>query len=101
MIDENQAEVGKATAGWASNLNAAEFRTLTPNRTLMETLARGTGGEMVAPDRLAAFVKELPNRRMPVTETWTTPLWHTPILFILALACFVAEWGLRRWSGLA
>jgi hypothetical protein len=27
------------------------------------------------------------------------PLWHTPWLFLLALACFLGEWGLRRQKG--
>jgi hypothetical protein len=38
--------------------------------------------------------------RSPVMEGWTTPAWHTPALFGFALACLVAEWGLRRWKGL-
>jgi hypothetical protein len=35
-----------------------------------------------------------------VTETWTSPLWHQPWMFLFALACFLAEWGLRRVKGL-
>ena len=33
-------------------------------------------------------------------EAWTYPFWHTPGMFALALACFLAEWGLRRWKGM-
>jgi hypothetical protein len=33
-------------------------------------------------------------------EAWTFPIWHTPAMFAFALACFVSEWGLRRWKGL-
>jgi hypothetical protein len=36
-----------------------------------------------------------------VTEAHTSPLWHTPLLFLFALACFGAEWTLRRMKGLA
>ena len=37
----------------------------------------------------------------PVTENWLRPLWHTPTMFLFALCCFIAEWGLRRWKGMA
>jgi len=95
------AIVGSAAAGWTSDLAAAEFRDLKPNRALMEQLARQTGGEVLAPEDLAAFARRLPTERVPVTETWTRPLWHTPWMMLFALACLVGEWGLRRWKGLA
>ena len=92
---------GAAATGWTSDLAAAEFRDLKPNRALMEQLARQTGGEVLAADDLAAFARRLQTGRMPVTETWTRPLWHTPWMMLFALACLVGEWGLRRWKGLA
>jgi hypothetical protein len=101
VVDENGGQAGTAQAGWSTDLAAAEFRSLTPNRALMETLAQKTGGQVLAPDQLDAFARDLPSRRVPVTETWTRPLWHTPAMFLFALACFVGEWGLRRWKGLA
>ncbi len=99
--DANGAPLGEAQAGWSSNLASSEFRSLVPNRALMETLARQTGGRVLAPEQLAAFAKELPNLRAPITETWTRPLWNQPATLLLALACLVSEWGLRRWKGLA
>jgi len=33
-------------------------------------------------------------------ETWSHPAWHTPWVFALAVACLLAEWGLRRWRGM-
>jgi uncharacterized membrane protein len=94
------AEVGRDEAGWSVDLAADEFRSLTPNHALMETLARRTGGELVETDRLNAFVRSLPERRVPVMETWSYPLWHTPAMLVFAFACLLAEWGLRRWKGL-
>ena len=94
------AEVGRAEAGWAADLAAEEFRSLEPNIALLEQIARRTGGEVVPAAKLAEFVRSLPERRAPVMEAWTVPAWHTPWLFALALACFVAEWGLRRRGGL-
>ncbi len=101
VTDSGGAVAGKAQAGWTTDLAAAEFRSLTPNRALMESLATQTGGQVVAPEKLDEFVRDLPSRRAPVTETWTRPIWHTPAMFLFALACFVVEWGLRRKKGLA
>ena len=101
VLDPNGAEAGRAEAGWTADPAAEEFKSLKPNRALMETIARQSGGEVIALNRLDEFVRGLPDRKAPVTENWSFPLWHTPIIFLLALACFIAEWGLRRWKGLA
>jgi uncharacterized membrane protein len=94
------AEAGRSETGWSTDLEAEEFHTTTPNLALLEHIARQTGGEVVSPDRLSALVKSLPTRKAPVMEPWTTPLWHTPVMFGLALLCLLAEWGVRRWKGL-
>jgi len=93
-------EVGRATAGWSTDLAAAELRSLEPNVALLETIARRTGGEVVPLGKLADFVRALPSRQAPVMEAVAQPFWHTPWLFAFALACFVLEWGLRRRKGL-
>ncbi len=92
---------GKAAAAWASNLGNDEFVSLKPNRAGLESLARLTGGGVIAASNLERFAKELPNRKVPLMETSSAPLWHQSVIFLFALACFVAEWGLRRWKGLA
>ncbi len=91
---------GRAATGWASDPAAAEFRALKPNRALLETIAKKTGGEVVPLENLDKFVRNLPERHAPITEAWSEPLWHKPVVFLLVLACFVAEWGIRRWKGL-
>ena len=55
---------------------------------------------MISMDRLQKFVRDLPNRGAPITETASSPLWHQPAVFLFALACFLTDWGLRRWKGL-
>ncbi|HEX5176494.1 MAG TPA: hypothetical protein VFV83_05665, partial [Chthoniobacteraceae bacterium] len=99
--DENGAALGGAQTGWATNLAADEFRSLSPNVALMESIARQSGGALVRKEKLAEFVEELPAKRAPVTETVTHPIWHTPLFFSFALICFVGEWGIRRLKGLA
>ena len=93
-------DLGRAEAGWSSDLAAEEFRSLTPNVALLEDIARKTGGEVVAIDDLQKFASRLPQLRAPVMETWSYPAWHTPAMFAFALACLLAEWGLRRWKGM-
>ncbi len=101
VVDSGGQLLGHAIAGWASEPLADEYRSLQPNRALLENLARQTGGELVTPDRLNSFVGTLKTRRAPIQETFSSPLWDQPLVFIFALLCFVAEWGLRRLRGLA
>jgi len=95
------AEVGRAQAGWSVDLAADEFRSLTPNVALLESIARQTGGRVIAAEDLNAFVRGLPNLKAPIMEAWSFPLWHTPEMFGFALVCLLAEWGLRRRKGMA
>jgi hypothetical protein len=93
-------EVGRAEAGWSTDLAAEEFRSLTPNVALLEAIARNTGGEVIRAQNLDEFARSLPNKRAPVMEAWTSPVWNQPATFAFALACLVGEWGIRRWKGL-
>lgn len=94
------AEIGRTETGWSVDLAAEEFRSLQPNVGLLEAIAQRTGGEVVTAAGLASFVADLPRREAPVMESWTSPVWHTPWVFGLALGCFLIEWGVRRWRGL-
>jgi hypothetical protein len=101
VTDAEGVEVGRAQAGWASDPAAEEFRSLKPNRALLENIARQTGGEVIDANHLDSFAAGLPNRKAPITESWSYPVWHKPLVFLFALACFAVEWGLRRWKGMA
>jgi hypothetical protein len=94
------ADLGRAEAGWSTDLAAEEFRSLTPNFALLEDIARKTGGQVIAAEELKKFARKLPQLRAPVMETWAYPAWHTPLMFGFALACLLAEWWLRRWKGM-
>ncbi len=99
--DDKGVEIGRAKSGWVSEPAADEFRSLAPNRALLEQIARQTGGEVLERKELAAFVKRLPTKTAPVMESWSRPIWHNPWVFLLAFLCFIGEWALRRWKGLA
>jgi len=96
--DGHALETGKA--GWTSQPAAAEFQQLVPNRQLLETLAKETGGEVIRKDRLASFTRQLQQRDFEITEPWIYPLWHQTWVFLLAIGLLCVEWGLRRWRGL-
>ena len=94
------SEVGRAQAGWASDPAGQEFQSLQPNRELLERIAKSTGGEAVPPAAIERLVGSLPTRHVEITEPYVRPLWHTSWVFLLAILCLCAEWGLRRWKGL-
>ena len=101
VSDAQGGVAGHAESGWTADPTAEEFRSLKPNRALLEQIARQTGGEVLAPATLERWAATLPRRAAPVMESNSMPLWHQPAVFFFALACFAAEWGLRRWKGLA
>jgi uncharacterized membrane protein len=98
--DSAGAEIGRAEGAWTADPAAEEFRSLKPNRALMEQVARQTGGQVIAANKLNDFAASLPTRSAPITESWTSPIWHRSGVFLFALACFITEWGLRRWKGM-
>lgn len=102
--DANGLEVSNATTGWAVDLEAHEFRSIRTNRPLLERIARQTGGQVIELGALENFVRSLPSRDAPITDTWIKPLWDLrgilPATFLLILMCFTGEWTLRRWKGM-
>ena len=98
--NESGKLLGRTQAGWATDFAAAEYRSLAPNRPLLETIASKTGGQVISLDELDAFAAQLPKQRAPVTEIHHFPIWHQSIVFLLALACLVSEWFIRRRKGL-
>ena len=93
--------VGAREAGWAAQPSADEFARLEPDLEFLKTIAAKTKGELVDGENLASFVTGLSSKSAPITEPWTSPLWHHPLYFLIAIACLAAEWGLRRVNGLA
>jgi uncharacterized membrane protein len=97
-------EIGRAEAGWATDLEACELRSIGVNRSLLEQIARQTGGRVLEIDELERFARSLPNHEAPISEFWVRPLWDLrgvlPAVFLLVVLCLVVEWTLRRWKGM-
>jgi uncharacterized membrane protein len=99
VIDGAGQEIGTGEVARSLNPEAAEFARLGPDSALLDQLAKVTGGELLtlaSLDRLPGLLNQL---NLPVVEVKQRPLWHTPWLFLLALGCFLGEWGLRRRRG--
>ena len=100
VIDHDSQPLGRAESGWVADSTAEEFSRVTTNLELLQQIARQTSGEIVSLSGLDDFVRSLPNRKAPLTETYAIPLWHQPWMFATIVACLCGEWGLRRWKGL-
>lgn len=98
--DADGVPLGMAETGWAADFAARELRQVSPDRERLQLLAQKTNGQMVERENLDAFVKTLPAREAPLTETTTTPLWHHPFIWLLMVTGLCLEWGIRRRHGL-
>src|SRR5436189_208107 len=78
-----------------------ELSAVSSDTTRLRRLAESTGGEFSTLDpvsRLPQRIAALTDARMRFVEH---PLWHSPLLFAFVVACFVAEWAMRKRLGLA
>jgi hypothetical protein len=95
------SKVGSQAIGWTAEPARREFEQIQPRRETFEEFAQSTGGRLVSADELDDFVADLPNEKSVVTETWVYPFWHQWWILVGVAGCFVSEWALRRWKGLA
>lgn len=89
-----------AATGWVVNSIQDEYQALEPDMATMNLLASTTGGKIIAPDGLDAFVANLKNLPLLISETRSEPLWHSAWWILAAFLCFIGEWSLRRWKKL-
>ncbi len=101
VTDGNGVVVAREEAGWTNDPSAEEFQSLVPHRAWMDAVAQKTGGRVLDRSDLDAWAKELQFEAAPIMETISTPIWHTPYLFIASLGLFALEWYIRRKRGLA
>lgn len=101
VTDPSDNQVTKVQTGWAENPAARELRASPTENTELARIAAATGGRVLRPEELESIVDQLKSKPQPVMETRTSPLWHHGAWLALALGCFIGEWALRRWKGLA
>ncbi len=70
------------------------------DETLLKKVAASGGGKYYTPDKLADWVKSLPNNPLKVSSEIETELWNAPLLFFLFLIPLALEWFIRKRTGL-
>ncbi len=98
--DDKDASPIVAEAGWASQPDQKEMKSVQVNMPFLEELASTTGGRVLELDELDSFVDQLPSSSAPLVEFWSWPLWHSWWIFGIAVACLCTDWTLRRRAGL-
>jgi len=79
-----------------SDMEHAELRTA-----LLQRIARETGGKYYAIGDLDRLPDDVLLTRSGITAHESRDLWDMPVVLLLLLALLGAEWGYRRWRGLA
>jgi hypothetical protein len=88
--------LGERETGWVYEPVAEEFRTLKPNREFLQRIATDTGGQLLELDDVSRLPSLLASLDVPIQETVSSPLWHTPWIFLLILGLLATEWIIRR-----
>ena len=73
--------------------------TVEPNPDQLRELAKATGGQILKPHKIAAWIKGLKWIKSMTVQT-SQPLSQTPLPYLLLLAALTAEWWFIRRSGL-
>jgi len=78
-----------------------EMGDVRPERAVLEALAKGTGGKVVAPDAVRTLAEAFGEGRRVVQERREYTLWNNPYVLILLAILLTLEWLLRKKGGLA
>jgi hypothetical protein len=79
----------------------AEYFDATMHAARLKRIAEETGGRFYTPETLASLPEDLKYTGRGVTTVEERDLWHMPIVLLCLVALTSAEWGYRRWVGLA
>ncbi len=98
--DADGSTRGTSQIGWVHEPSATELQSLGPNNSLLNEIARRTGGQVVDLDDLDGLSLKLADRPAPIMETKIEPMWHHSWVLATILACLFGEWWIRRKNGL-
>lgn len=99
--NSNGELLGTSSFGWVQDSAEIEFRSVSSDRHAMELLAAKTGGEVLSIEQLNTLPQRLKKVPNLTDELRTKPLWHTGMVFGIALLCLCGEWLIRRNNGVA
>ncbi|NLI00633.1 MAG: hypothetical protein GX446_14195 [Chthonomonadales bacterium] len=66
----------------------------------LRRIAEAGGGRYLRAEDVAAWAEALRAKPLTVKTTAETPIWHAPIVLIVAITLLATEWLLRRRAGL-
>ncbi len=78
-----------------------EMGDVRPSKGVLEALAKGTGGRVVAPDAVGSLAELFGEGRRTVRERREYALWNNPFVLALLAVLLTLEWLLRKKGGLA
>jgi hypothetical protein len=79
----------------------AELADVSGDAGMLSRIAEASGGELVRLDRVGRLADLLQQRDEAGTRHAELRLWDSPYLFLFVIACFSAEWALRKRYGLS
>ncbi len=79
----------------------AEYVDAEMRASLLKRIADETGGRFYTTDRLSTLAEDVAMSRRGVTVVNEMDLWDMPINFLVIVLLASAEWGYRKWRGLA
>lgn len=100
VADDAKEPPLNAVAGWASQPDQNEMKSVQVDHAFLEQIAKTTGGRTVQLRDLESFISSLPQSSAPLVEIWSWPIWHSWWVYLIAVACLAADWTLRRRRGL-
>jgi uncharacterized membrane protein len=93
-------KLGEGETGWVWEPEASEVERLGLDRDALQRIADLSGGKLLTPSELPGLGALLPKDKIAVKEIRVVSLWHQSWVLVLALACLMLEWFVRRSNGM-
>jgi hypothetical protein len=93
--------ISSATVELVVDAKGADMERAERRVSLLKRIALETGGRYFDIKDLSGLPAEVAASKAGVTERDAQDLWDMPFTLILFLTLMAAEWGYRRWRGLA
>lgn len=90
-----------ATGGLLADSRGADMDHAELRVPLLQRIARETGGKYYPIGELGSLPDDVVLTASGITAHETRDLWDMPVVLLVFLALLAADWGYRRWRGLA
>jgi hypothetical protein len=93
--------IGEAQLAFVHEPEALELADCSMDENVLKSIALPSGGELVTYRELDSLIDKIPVDQLRYTQNRMVPIWHTPWLLGLSVACLAMEWWWRRRHGMA